>query len=78
MILGEKIERKVYVNQQNFVSDIQLLFKHSFLLSFLHDMLMSITRCVILSREQRNCVIIFTYSQRKYHEEKTTHNGFKY
>ena len=95
MILGEKIERKVYVNQQNFVSDIQLLFKHSFLLSFLHDMLMSITRCVILSRDQRNFVIIFTYftySQRKrcntfsclamfkhtYHEEKTTHNGFKY
>ena len=30
MILGEKIERKVYVNQQNFVSDIQLLIKHSF------------------------------------------------
>ena len=32
MILGEKIERKVYVNQQNFVSDIQLLIKHSFLI----------------------------------------------
>ena len=27
MILGEKIERKVYVNQQNFVSDIQLLIR---------------------------------------------------
>ena len=24
MILGEKIEQKVYVNQQNFVSDIYL------------------------------------------------------
>ena len=42
-ILGEKIERKVYVNQQNFVSDIQLLIKYSFLLSFLHELLMSIT-----------------------------------
>ena len=40
MILGEKIERKVYVNQQNFVSDIQLLIKHVFLLSFLHELLM--------------------------------------
>ena len=28
MILGEKIERKVYVNQQNFVLDIQVLIKH--------------------------------------------------
>ena len=42
MILGEKVERKVYVNQQNFVSDIQLLIKHSFILSFLHELLMSI------------------------------------
>ena len=36
----EKIERKVYVNQQNFVSDIQLLIKHVFLLCFLHELLM--------------------------------------
>ena len=41
MILGEKIERKMYVNQQNYVSDIQLLVKHSFLLSFLHELLMN-------------------------------------
>ena len=40
MILGEKIERKMYVNQQNYVSDIQLLVKHSFLLSFLHELVM--------------------------------------
>ena len=40
MILVEKIERKVYVDQQNFVSDIQLLVKYSFLLSFLHELLM--------------------------------------
>ena len=40
MILGERIERKVYVNQQNFVPDIQVLIKHSFLLSFLHELLM--------------------------------------
>ena len=44
MILGEKIERKVYVNQQNFVSDIQLLIKHSFLLSFPHELLMILHR----------------------------------
>ena len=31
IILGEKIERKVYVNHQNLVSGIQLLIKHSFL-----------------------------------------------
>ena len=43
MILGEKIERNVYVNQQNFVSDIQLLIKHSFILSFHHELLMSVT-----------------------------------
>ena len=36
--IGEKMERNVYVNQQNFVSDIQLLIKHSFLLSFLHEL----------------------------------------
>ena len=41
MILGEKIARKVYVNEQNFVSDIQLLIKFiSFVLSFLHELLM--------------------------------------
>ena len=35
MILDEKIDRKVYVNQQNFVSDIQqLLIKHSSILAF--------------------------------------------
>ena len=39
MILGEKIEQKVYLNQRNFVSDIQLLVNHS----FLHELLMSIT-----------------------------------
>ena len=36
IILCEKIERKVYVNQQNFVFDIQLLLK---LLSFLVEFL---------------------------------------
>ena len=39
MIFGGKCERKVYINQQNFVSDIQLLIKHSFILSFLHELL---------------------------------------
>ena len=36
MILGEKIERKVYVNQQNFASDIQLLIRHFFLFFFVN------------------------------------------
>ena len=41
----EKIERKdvenrTDVNQQNFVSDIQLLIKHVLLLCFLHESLM--------------------------------------
>ena len=40
MTLGDKIEQKVYVNHQNFVSDIQLLIKHSFPLSFLRELLM--------------------------------------
>ena len=40
MILGEKIEQKVYVNQQNCVSDIQLLIKDVFLLCFRHELLM--------------------------------------
>ena len=35
MILGEKIDRKVYVYQQNFV------IKHSFLLYFPHELLMN-------------------------------------
>ena len=30
MILGEKIKRKIYVNQQNFASDIQLLIQIDF------------------------------------------------
>ena len=47
MILGEKIERKVYVNQQNFVSDIQVLIKHSFRLSFLRELSMSITKNIV-------------------------------
>ena len=46
MSLSEKIEGKVYVNEQNFVSDIQLLIKHSFLLSFLPELLTSITSTV--------------------------------
>ena len=36
MILGQKIERNVYVNQQNFVSDIQLLNINFFCLFFMN------------------------------------------
>ena len=50
MILGEKIERKLYVNQQEFVSDIQFLIKHSFFLSFLHALLMTITKTIYMIR----------------------------
>ena len=43
MILAEKTKRNIYVNQQDFVSDTQLLIKHSFLLSFFHELLIIIT-----------------------------------
>ena len=46
MILAEKIERKVYVNQEDFVSHVQLLMRRLFILSFLRDLLTSIT-CTI-------------------------------
>jgi hypothetical protein len=40
MIFGEKIELKVYVNQHDFVSDIQTPSRSWFLLCFLHELLM--------------------------------------
>jgi hypothetical protein len=40
MIVGEKIELKVYVNQHDFVSDIQTPSRSWFLLCFLHEILM--------------------------------------
>jgi hypothetical protein len=43
MIFGEKIELKVYVNQHDFVSDIQTPLRSWFLLCFLHELLMSFT-----------------------------------
>ena len=44
MILGKKIQQKLYVNQQNFVSDTQLLINHSFLFPFLYELLMILQR----------------------------------
>ena len=43
MILAEKIERKVYVNQEDSVSHIQPPSSHGFLLSFLRELLITIT-----------------------------------
>ena len=44
MIFGEKIELKVYVNQHDFVSDIQTPNSRSLLfLFFLHELLMNFT-----------------------------------
>ena len=47
-ILGEKIERNVYVNQQNFVPDKQLLIRNSFHFSFLHELLMIYYKIIYL------------------------------
>ena len=51
MILAEKIERKVYVNQEDFVSHIRPPSWLWFLLSFLRELLMSITCNSLLSRD---------------------------
>ena len=39
IILGEQIEGKVNVNQDESVSDLQIFIKHSFLLQFLYELL---------------------------------------
>ena len=39
--LGEKNEDKVYVNQDESLTDLQTLIKYSFLLNFLHESLMN-------------------------------------
>ena len=38
--LGEKNEDKVYVNQDESLTDLQTLIKYLFLLNFLHESLM--------------------------------------
>jgi hypothetical protein len=43
MIFDEKIEDKVYVNQHDFVSDIQTPSRSWFLLYFLHELLIRFT-----------------------------------
>jgi hypothetical protein len=40
------MKAEVYVNQDKSLSDLQRLIKHSFLLNFLHELLMSILRSV--------------------------------
>jgi hypothetical protein len=44
MIFCEKIELKVYVNEHDFVSNIQTPSRSLFRLCFLHELLMSFTR----------------------------------
>ena len=41
-ILAEKNEDKVYVNQDESLTDLQTLIKYSFLLNFLHESLMNL------------------------------------
>ena len=43
-ILAEKNEDKVYVNQDDCFTDLQILIKYSFLLNFLHESLMNLIR----------------------------------
>ena len=52
MILAEKIETKVYVNQENFVSHIQQPPSwHSFRLSFVRELLMILHISLVVSRD---------------------------
>jgi hypothetical protein len=41
IVKAEKIKAEVYVNQDKSLSDLQTLIKHSFLLYFPHELLMS-------------------------------------
>ena len=41
-ILAEKNEDKVYVNQDESLTDLQTLIKYSFRLNFLHESLMNL------------------------------------
>ena len=43
-ILAEKNEDKVYVNQDESLTDLQTLIKYSFLLNFLRESLMNLIR----------------------------------
>ena len=40
-MLAEKNEDKVFVNQDKSLTDLQTLIKYSFLLNFLHELVMS-------------------------------------
>lgn len=43
MILDERIERNIYMNQNNFLQNLQLVIKHSYLLAFSSSEMSSIT-----------------------------------
>jgi hypothetical protein len=43
IVKAEKIKAEVYINQDKSLSDIQTLIKHSFLLSFPHELLTSLS-----------------------------------
>ena len=49
-ILTGKIERNVYVNEENSVSDIQILINQTFLLFSQHELLMNFIRYCYHSR----------------------------
>jgi hypothetical protein len=52
MIFGEKIELIVYVNQHDFVSDIQTPSRSWFLLCFLHELWTSFTNIYITQKSE--------------------------
>ena len=41
-VLAEEVEQKVDINQDESLTDLQILIKYSFLLNFLHESLMNL------------------------------------
>ena len=63
-ILAEKNEDKVYVNQDESLTDLQTLIKYSFLLNFLHKSLMNLIIYDITPHAYKNtCKVEFLRKQ---------------
>ena len=62
MILAEKLERKFYVNQEDFVSHIQPPLWHWFILSYLRELLM------ILHNYIRIDIVFFAFHEQQRNE----------
>ena len=59
--LGEKNEDKVYVNQDESLTDLQTLIKYSFLLNFLHESLMNLINNFTTCSCMREAALCFVY-----------------